>query len=76
MFRTAQACFSYLRRLCYVRHLYLVVTLSFSWLSLSRSLVMLCWPVFQAPLRVLHATARLVNDLRPHDHVLQVTGNQ
>ena len=75
--RTAQACFFHLRRLRSVRHslgrdvtIQLVVALVFSRLDYCNAVLAGLPATTLAPLqRVLHAAARLVNGLRPRDHV-------
>ena len=75
--RTAQVCFFHLRRLRSIRQLLgrdvtlkLVVALVFSRLDYCNAVLAGLPAVSLAPLqRVLHAAARLVNGLRPHDHI-------
>jgi hypothetical protein len=75
--RTAQVCFFHLRRLRSVRQLLgrdvtikLVVALVFSRLDYGNAVLAGLPAATLAPLqRVLHAAARLVNGLRPCDHV-------
>jgi len=75
--RTAQACFFHLRRLRSVRYslgcdvaIQLVVALVFSRLDYCNAVLAGLPATTLAPLqRVLHAAARLVNGLRPRDHV-------
>jgi hypothetical protein len=75
--RTAQVCFFHLRRLRSIRRqlgrdvtVKLVVALVFSRLDYCNAVLAGLPAATLAPLqRVLHAAARLVNDLRPHDHV-------
>jgi hypothetical protein len=75
--RTAQACFFHLRRLRSVRQLLgrdvtiqLVTALVFSRLDYCNAVLAGLPASALAPLqRVLHAAARLVNGLRPRDHV-------
>ena len=75
--RTAQTCFFHLRRLRSVRQLLgrdvtiqLVVALVFSRLDYCNAVLAGLPAATLAPLqRVLHAAARLVNGLRPRDHV-------
>jgi len=75
--RTAQACFFHLRRLRSVRQLLgrdvtikLVVALVFSRLDYCNAVLAGLPAATLAPLqRVLHAAARLVNGLRPRDHI-------
>ena len=74
--RTAQVCFFHLRRLRSIRRqlgrdvtMKLVVALVFSRLDYCNAVLAGLPAATLAPLqRVLHAAARLVNDLRPHDH--------
>jgi len=75
--RTAQACFFHLRRLRSVHYslgrditIQLVVALVFSRLDYCNAVLAGLPVTTLAPLqRVLHAAARLVNGLRPRDHV-------
>ncbi len=75
--RTARACFFHLRRLRSVRQLLgrdatikLVVALVFSRLDYCNAVLAGLPAATLAPLqRVLHSAARLVNGLRPNDHV-------
>ena len=75
--RTSQVCFFHLRRLRSIRQLLgrdvtikLVVALVFSRLDYCNAVLACLTAVTLAPLqRVLHAAARLVNGLRPRDHI-------
>jgi hypothetical protein len=77
--RTAQVCFFHLRRLRSVRQqlgrdvtIKLVVALVFSRLDYCNAVLAGLPAATLAPLqRVLHTAARLVNNLRPNDHVSQ-----
>ena len=75
--RVAQACFFHLRRLRSIRAqlgrdvtVRLVTALVFSRLDYCNAVLAELPATTLAPLqKVLHAAARLVSDLRPHDHV-------
>ena len=75
--RVAQVCFCHMRRLLTMRArlgrdvtLKLVTSLLLSRLDYCNSVLAGLPAAILAPLqRVLHAAARLVNGLRPHDHV-------